>query len=292
MRPSFLMAQFVADLRQAYPTVETVSGFCQTVVLPGRSHLVVLELDRRVLVSVGAYLEDERGLRVVDPEIVFYLDWQEQWIPIELTQAVRGKTVYAAITYGCLDLLDPVGQVQLANYADVWAHHLRTLLHLADHQEYEQPVAFAAQELSPQMQQFIEQLAAQQRINLAQPGAFLRVDTATHCLLVARCDHDHLSIRYCQKEDEQLVPDPDFVFFTGFAAGWTPVEICHSQETWDTYVQWAQTSGHVAVYDEHGEMIFAHFTEYWAQLLRTQPWSFNASKSGDEDNTKVKGGIP
>src|SRR3954469_22090310 len=121
MRPSLLMAQLVADLRDAYPVVETVSGFCQTVVLPGRSHLVILELDRRVLVSVGANLEDERGLHVADPGIVFYLDWQEQWIPIELTHAVSGKTVYVTVAYGCLDVRDPVGQEQLAIYTDAWA---------------------------------------------------------------------------------------------------------------------------------------------------------------------------
>ncbi|MFN8495584.1 MAG: hypothetical protein U0350_48775 [Caldilineaceae bacterium] len=292
MRPSLLMAQLVADLRHAYPVVETVSGFCQTIVLPGRSHLVVLELDRGVLVSVGAYLEDERGLRVADPEIVFYLDWQEQWLPAELTQAVRGKTVYATVADGCLAVLDPVGQTHLAHYADVWAQHLRALLHLADQQPYAPPVVFTAQELSPQMQQFIEQLAAQEQVNLTQPGAFLRVDTATHCLLVERSDHDHLSVRYCQKEAELLVPDPDFVFFTGFAAGWAPVEICHSPETWDTYVQWAQTAGQVAIYDAQGELIFAHFTEYWAQQLRTQAWSFTAATSGDDSQSNRKGDTP
>ena len=125
MRPSLLMAEFVRDVRHVDPPVATVTGFCIEWSLPGGARLVVLEFDRRLLVSVGCYRADGRGLPMADPEITFYLDEQDQWLPIELTRAGGGKTVVATVEAGCVDLLDPAGQAALAAYADVWAQQLR-----------------------------------------------------------------------------------------------------------------------------------------------------------------------
>src|SRR4029453_1662841 len=53
--------------------------------------------------------------------------------------------------------------------------------------------------------------------------------------------------------------------------GWEPLELLHAEEVWNAYVQAAQAAG-TPVYDEQGDISFAHFTEYWAQQMQAQGW--------------------
>jgi hypothetical protein len=137
MRPSLLMAEFVRDVRHVEPPVATVTGFCIDWSLPGAGRFVVLEFDRRLLVSAGCYQVDRRGLSVADPEMVFYLDEQAQWLPIELTRVGGEKMVVGTVAAGCVALRDPAGQAALAAYADRWARQLRAQFQVAHSPEDE-----------------------------------------------------------------------------------------------------------------------------------------------------------
>jgi hypothetical protein len=131
MQPALVMAEFVRDFWCVHPPLPTVTGFWSAVPLPRGARLVVRVLEHRLLVSVGCYRADWRGLPVADPEIVFYRAEQAHWWPIERTRARRGKTVVATVVAGGVALLDPAGQATLAAEADAWAQQLRAQLQVA-----------------------------------------------------------------------------------------------------------------------------------------------------------------
>lgn len=72
MRAAVLMTAFMQDLRIMHPPVPVVTGACIALPLPGEASLVMLELEPRVLISFGYYLENAQGLPVADPEFLVY----------------------------------------------------------------------------------------------------------------------------------------------------------------------------------------------------------------------------
>src|SRR5262245_16158456 len=116
---------------------------------------------------------------------------------------------------------------------------------------------------SPQMEQIIKQLAAEYSVDLSQQGASLSLDMPTRPdrWLIANLDGQRISLTRCfVEEGDCLRPDLDMVFALT-PAGWEPIELLHAEEVWNTYVQAANAAG-IPVYDEQGETLFAHFTEY------------------------------
>jgi hypothetical protein len=137
---------------------------------------------------------------------------------------------------------------------------------------------------SPQMERIVKQLAAVYGVDLSQHGAQLSLDMPTRpdCWLIANLDGTRISVTRCfVEEDGCLAPDLDMVFALT-PHGWEPVELLYAEEVWDAYVQAAQAAG-TAVYDEQGNISFAHFTEYWAQQLHQQDWLTQARKVEETD---------
>jgi hypothetical protein len=126
---------------------------------------------------------------------------------------------------------------------------------------------------SPQMEQLIKQLASRHEMAWTQKGTHLTVamSTRTDCWLLVNLDGVRISMTHCWVEGgDCLAPDFDMVFIL-YPDGWEPVELLHTDAVWQSYVQAAKAAG-IPIYDEQGDTIFTHFTEYWAQQLQQQGW--------------------
>ena len=136
--------------------------------------------------------------------------------------------------------------------------------------------------ISPQMARIIQQLAANYGIDLSQHGAQLSLAMPTRLdrWLIANLSGHRISVTHCVVEEgDCLAPDLDMVFALT-PHGWEPLELLHAEEVWNAYVQAAQATG-TAVYDEEGNTLFAHFTEYWAQQLQAQGWLTHSRRLPD-----------
>src|SRR5689334_8408494 len=112
MRAALRMTELIHDLRIMHPPVPVVTGDCIALPLPGNASLVMLELEPRVLISFGYYLENDQGLSIADPEFLVYQAADGQWFPLAITRYLGGKTVYATYAYGTVAVLDPPGQAE------------------------------------------------------------------------------------------------------------------------------------------------------------------------------------
>lgn len=274
-----LMAALMQDLRLMHPPVRVVTGDCIALPLPGDASLVMLELERNRLVSFGYYLQDPQGLPVPDPEFLFYVDAHGQWFPLAITRYLDGKTEYITCEYGRLTVLDPTGQAKLAAYADIWAMYVRNLLGVPLLTQ-KLPSAPEPHELSAKMQQFINTLATHYAVDLTRKGAWLRLVAGEAGLLIKSTRIDHVAVIYGYQTGEGFDLDTEMVFSTS-CDGWLPVEIINSSEVWANYEQWAESSGHVQIYNAAGDMCFAGFTEYWAEVLAALEWTFVDCRLGD-----------
>jgi hypothetical protein len=126
---------------------------------------------------------------------------------------------------------------------------------------------------SPHMERIIRLLAEEYGVDLSQQGAQLTLEmpTRSDCWLIANLDGTRISLTRCfVEEGDCLAPVLDMVFALT-PHGWEPLELLYADEVWDAYVQAAKAAG-TAVYDDKGNTLFGHFTEYWAQQLQAQGW--------------------
>ena len=132
---------------------------------------------------------------------------------------------------------------------------------------------------TPKLQNFILQLAQKHGVDLFQEGAqfSLAMPSRPDRWLIANLDGTRISVTHCWVEEaETLSSDLDMVFAL-HPEGWEPIELLHTNDVWEAYVQAAKAAG-IPVYDEQGETYFAHFTEYWAHQLQQQGWLTQAGK--------------
>jgi hypothetical protein len=126
---------------------------------------------------------------------------------------------------------------------------------------------------SPQMAQIITQLGVRHAAVWACAGAYLslaRADRSDRWVIAALSGH-RISVTHCWVEaDECLSPDLEMVFARQ-GTGWEPLELLHTDTVWQTYTHAARGCG-FAIYDDQGDVLFAHFTEYWACQLIQQGW--------------------
>jgi len=136
--------------------------------------------------------------------------------------------------------------------------------------------------MSPAMESIIKQLAAEYGVDLSQQGAQLSLEMPTRPdrWLIANLDGQRISLtRFFVEESDCLAPDLDMVFALT-PRGWEPLELLYADEVWDAYVYAAEAAS-VPIYDEQEEIIFAHFTEYWAQQLHQQGWLTHSRRLPD-----------
>ena len=279
MRAALRMTKLMHDLRIVHPPVPVITGDCIALPLPGNASLVILELERNRLVSFGYYLENTQGLPVPDPEFLVYQAADGQWFPLAITRYLGGQTEYVTYEAGSLTMCDPAGQAELADYLDVWAIYLRHLLQVPQVKQVA-PLPLDPQTLSPRMQQFITSLATQYAVNLASPGAWLRLTAGTTYLLTGYAGEGHLVLSYGNQTGEETVPELQIVFWVT-SQGWQPVEILNAAEIWDAYEQARQTTQATPAVDPQGQLNFAGFSEYWAERFANVAWVFVDCRPGE-----------
>jgi hypothetical protein len=93
--------------------------------VPGFDRLVI-ERTGVKLVSVAHYYE-QQGHLMPDPEIVFFIG-ELGWIPLEISQILGGRRVYATLSSDGQELasINAVDQASLALFAEDWAHNLES----------------------------------------------------------------------------------------------------------------------------------------------------------------------
>lgn len=126
---------------------------------------------------------------------------------------------------------------------------------------------------SPTMHQVVQQLVERYGVDLAQTGAFLRLDLPDQDSLVI--DHmgtSQIAVTSCFAEGGDWKIDREVIFFTGYQQQWIPIEITQLATGWHAF----------AKLDAHGQRILrinycdqerlADFAERWACKLIRQHW--------------------
>lgn len=92
--------------------------------MPGYDRLCVecIGLNR---VSVAHYYELNGDL-VAEPDVVFFVDADSNWIPIEVTQSLTGWSQYAVFSDDGerITRIKSAGQHDLAEFAETWADNI------------------------------------------------------------------------------------------------------------------------------------------------------------------------
>ena len=126
---------------------------------------------------------------------------------------------------------------------------------------------------SPTMHQVVQQLVERHGVDLAQVGAFLRLDLPDQDSLVI--DHmgtSQIAVTSCFAEAGDWKIDREVIFFTGDSKQWIPIEITQQATGWKAF----------AKLDAHGQRLLrinhcdqerlADFAERWACMLIRQHW--------------------
>lgn len=76
-------------------------------------------------ISVAHYFEMNGDL-VPDPDIVFFVQDNGDWYPIGINQSIGGWRSYVKMTADGvgIEAYDTVGQVDLADFAEIWAQNI------------------------------------------------------------------------------------------------------------------------------------------------------------------------
>ncbi len=125
---------------------------------------------------------------------------------------------------------------------------------------------------SPAMQQFVSELAEHYGVDLAQVGAYLRLDQPGYDSLVV--DHigaSQIAVACTYEECGQWQIDREVVFFTGYTP-WVPMEITQSATGWTAFAKLDANDTRIVRINHCGQEKLAEFTERWAHQLRRQNW--------------------
>ena len=92
--------------------------------MKGFDRLIIKRVSKN-LVSVGHYFEQGDNL-IGDPEIIFFTGYDE-WVPIEISQALGGYRIYATLSPGgeSLAFVDLLNQASLALFTKDWAENIK-----------------------------------------------------------------------------------------------------------------------------------------------------------------------
>lgn len=128
MQQAEFMDQLVADLIERYEAAVLATGLLRLALrMKGHGLLIMEERLKRLQMSVCYLLFDAEGHPVPEPEILFYLDEGDHWIPYEFRRLTAGHHAFAILDAAAGELLvtDAPNQLVLAQYADHWAELLR-----------------------------------------------------------------------------------------------------------------------------------------------------------------------
>jgi hypothetical protein len=128
MCPSEWMDQLAHDLIAHYEAEVLPSGLIYLELrMYGYGVLVIEEKIKRRQMCMCYWLYDAQHRPVPEPEILFYLDETNPWIPYEIRRHTTGHQAYADLAMGDGELIvtNAKHQAALAAFADSWAEILR-----------------------------------------------------------------------------------------------------------------------------------------------------------------------
>lgn len=119
------MKAVISQLAARYELDLTQRGTHLRLDMPGYDRLCVEHIGYQ-RISVAHYFEINGDL-VAEPDIVFWVDTQGNWIPLEISQSLTGWRVYAELnaTATAIVQIRPQAQRSLAEFAELWAQNLR-----------------------------------------------------------------------------------------------------------------------------------------------------------------------
>jgi len=93
--------------------------------MPGFDRLCIERLNKHEI-SV-AHIWAQNGFQIPEPDVVFFNQEGQGWIPLEITQSMSGRRCYVETTEDRTEILrfDPIGQADLASFVEQWANNLR-----------------------------------------------------------------------------------------------------------------------------------------------------------------------
>lgn len=125
------------------------------------------------------------------------------------------------------------------------------------------------------IQRFIESLAHRYGLDLCQMGVSLTLTRLGQpdSLLFYNAGLDHLVLAHLVRDPEgQLLPEVEFLFFTGNLDGWQPVEIRYSPAAWMAYRDATDQQDNDGTSANNGEATLNGFVAYWTEHLIEEGW--------------------
>jgi hypothetical protein len=107
--------------------------------MPGFDRLCIERIGRQ-RISVAHFFETQ-GYLLPEPDVVFFVDSHDEWMPIDITQSVSGWRTYVELSEDATHILrsDKAGQATLAAFCETWAQNLREQGWLEHGVKHEQP---------------------------------------------------------------------------------------------------------------------------------------------------------
>ena len=124
MKASPTMQEVVQQLMARYGVDVSLSNLFLRLDLTGHDSLVIDHMGPSQLAVAHCFEQD--GVWCTEREILFFINAQTGWIPIEITQLPTGWTAYAKLDPNQQSLvrINHCGQEKLAEFTERWARKL------------------------------------------------------------------------------------------------------------------------------------------------------------------------
>lgn len=121
------------------------------------------------------------------------------------------------------------------------------------------------------MQSIITAIAAKHGLDLSASEAHLKLEQQNYMpLVIEKIGTNLVSVAHYYEQNGDLIPDPDVVFFTGYAE-WVPIEI--TQVMGYQEVAWLKEDGKaIKSIKMAAQADLANFCESWAKNIKAQGW--------------------
>lgn len=127
MKPSPKMKKVIEALAEKHQIDLSKKGAYFRLEMAGFDCLVVERVHSEKIVVAHYY--EVNDLSIPEPDVVFYTGNAIGWVPISITQSLTGLRTYATVTGGTaseLEISDPKGQNDLAEFTEQWAKNIES----------------------------------------------------------------------------------------------------------------------------------------------------------------------
>ena len=133
------MKQIVRKLAHKHAIHLDQPGAALRLEMPGFDSLRIERLPNGAIRVAHVYQAE--GFLVPEPDVCFFVDAEEKWIPINITQSITGYRVVAQMN-GAFDTIlryNRQAQAELADFCEQWAQNLAEQQWLEEGQRYQLP---------------------------------------------------------------------------------------------------------------------------------------------------------